>query len=134
MSKEVLIGLKKNHDLLEEVVRLANEHGITKGVVRVIGALTRASLAFYHQSRFEYEPHEVDKPVELLTAVGSISLKDGKAMAHLHLTLSDETGAAFGGHAMPGCLIFAAECHIREVEGAPLVRGMDEATGLPLWK
>lgn len=132
--KHVLTRLNKDADLVEEVTRVAREHGITKGVVQVIGALQRAELGYYHQDRREYESHPVEKNVELLAGVGNLSLLDGELFAHLHLTLSDESGAALGGHAMPGCVIFAAECFIREVEGADLVREYDEPTGLKLWK
>ena len=52
---------------------------------------------------------------------------------HLHLTLSDETGAASGGHAMSGCRIFAAEAAIQVAEGPEKHRVFDEATGLFLW-
>ncbi len=132
-EKIIMTGLAKGKDLLAEVKRIALENKITKGAVQVIGALEKAELGYYHQDRKEYETHSVNKNVELLAGVGSISLLNGETFVHLHLTLSDETGAALGGHAMEGCPIFAAECMIREIQGTPLTRALDEPTGLMLW-
>ena len=52
---------------------------------------------------------------------------------HLHLTMGKSDLSVIGGHAMPGCTIFAAEACIIPLEGEDLVRGFDEPTGLPLW-
>lgn len=133
MSKEILTRLRKGEDLVTELTRVCEENDITRGTVQVIGALEKAELGYYNQQTFEYEAHPVDKNVELLAGMGNISLKDSKVFVHLHLTLSDETGAALGGHAMEGCTIFAAEAFIREVEGKPLKRVYDEPTKLFLW-
>ncbi len=133
MSKEILTRLPKGGDLVTELTRIAKENNITRGTVQVIGALEKAELGFYNQNTFSYESHPVDKNVELLFGMGNISLKDDEVFVHLHLTLSDATGAALGGHAMEGCIIFAGEAFIREVAGEPLNRVYDEATKLFLW-
>lgn len=133
MSDTIMFRMPKGGDLLEEIGRVAEGLGMRRGLVQVIGALERASLGFYHQDTREYEAHEVDQPVEMLSGLGNVSLKDGQPFVHLHLVLSDKTGACIGGHAMPGCVIFAGECAIRPVEGPDLVRQFDEATGLFLW-
>ncbi len=133
MSDTVMFRLAKGGDLLEEIGRVVEGLGIRRGLVQVIGALERASLGYYHQDSREYEDHEVNEPVELLSGMGNISLKDGEPMVHLHLVLSGKDGACLGGHAMPGCVIFAGECAVRPVEGPDLVREYDEATGLFLW-
>lgn len=133
MSKKILTRLPKGGDLVKELTRVARENNITRGTVQVIGALENAELGFYNQLTFEYEPHHVNENVELLAGVGNISLKDGEPFVHLHLTLSDNKGAALGGHAMEGCIIFAAEAFLREVKGEPLERVLDEPTKLFLW-
>lgn len=133
MSKKILTRLRKGQDLVAELTRVCKENDITRGTVQVIGALEKAELGYYNQQTFKYEAHPVDKNVELLAGMGNISMKDGEVFVHLHLTLSDDTGAALGGHAMEGCIIFAAEAFIREVKGAPLNRVYDEPTKLFLW-
>ena len=60
-------------------------------------------------------------------------LKDGQPIIHLHLTLLKGDFTITGGHAMPGNIIFAGEACITPIEGPRLHRGLDAATGLPLW-
>ncbi len=63
-----------------------------------------------------------------------MSRRDGATAAHVHLTLADRDGRAFGGHAAPGCVVFACEIVLSELHGLSLEREYDETTGLPLWR
>jgi predicted DNA-binding protein with PD1-like motif len=134
MNKQYLGRLPKDADLIETLNALCAEHGIERGVVQVIGALQKAKLGYYIQAEQRYVSHEVNEAVEILTGVGNVSLKDGKPFVHLHLTLSREDYSCLGGHTMPGCVIFAAEASIIALDGPSLIRELDTATGLPLWK
>ena len=47
--------------------------------------------------------------------------------------LADEKGNTKAGHLLEGA-VFAAEVHIRELEGPNLERKYDDVTGLWLWQ
>jgi predicted DNA-binding protein with PD1-like motif len=47
--------------------------------------------------------------------------------------LADEAGNIKAGHLLEG-VVFAAEVHLRRLEGPKLERKHDEVTGLSLWK
>lgn len=134
MSSHFMGRLPKGSDLLESLNALCAEQNITRGSVQLIGALEKAALSFYLQDKKEYVSHDFDEPNEILAGLGNVSIKDGKPFVHLHLTLGMEDMRCVGGHAMPGCVVFACEAIIQPLEGAPLVRGFDEPTGLPLWE
>ena len=125
--------LPKGSDLLEALTALCRREDMTRGAIQVIGALERASLAFYRQAEQAYAPHELPEHLELLCGMGNVSLKEGEPFVHLHLTLSRENGECVGGHAMPGCIVFAAEAVLFRLEGDPLNRVFDPPTGLFLW-
>ena len=55
-------------------------------------------------------------------------------MVHAHVTLADKNGKAYGGHLAPGTEIFACEVIVQALEGPEFKRGIDEETGLPLWR
>lgn len=129
----IMTGLAKGEDLVAFITGLCVANNITKASVQVIGALERARVSVYLQDKREYVEIAYDQPMEILAAPGSVSLKDGKPIVHLHLCLGDMQGRAYGGHATAGNIIFAGEVLITPLPGAPLVRGYDEATGLPLW-
>jgi len=52
---------------------------------------------------------------------------------HAHLVLADSQLNGHGGHAMPGCRVFACEFTIWAFSGAAPERRPDAATGLELW-
>jgi predicted DNA-binding protein with PD1-like motif len=93
-----------------------------------------ARVGYYDQQTREYQFHQLDQPMEILNLAGNVSLKDGEPIVHAHITLADENGNAYGGHLAAGTVVFACECLVQELVGDELNRGLDEQTGLPLWK
>lgn len=121
-------------DLIGALTEAATANGIRAGALQVIGALQGARLGFYDQWSRAYRELAFAKPLEIVSGMGNVSLRDGKPFVHLHLALSDEEGKVFGGHAMEGCTVFAAEYIIIPLPGVTPVRGFDETTGLHLWE
>ncbi len=125
---------KKGEDLFESFCKFLEDNNIKSGFISGIGALEKAVLGYYDQKKFKYSSIEVNTPVEVVSLIGNISLKEGHPFPHCHIIVSDEQGNTKGGHLMEGCKIFAFEYSIISYEGAALVRGFDEDTKLPLWK
>ncbi|MEJ2628601.1 MAG: DNA-binding protein [bacterium] len=121
-------------DLLEELIKVCSEKNIQLGQVEALGAVQKARIGYYGQKSKKFRFHILDKPHEILSLVGNISLKDNKPMVHAHLTLADEKGKAFGGHLAPGTIVYACEYLIQSFEGAILKRELDEKTDLSLWQ
>lgn len=70
----------------------------------------------------------LDMDVELLTLCGSLS-PDG---AHLHLSVSDNTGRVIGGHVAYGCTVrTTVELIVAPLPGWRFSREMDARTGYP---
>jgi predicted DNA-binding protein with PD1-like motif len=133
-GRQIIGRMAKGADLLAALERLARDHNLTLGEVQAIGAVSQARLGYYHQAERQYYFLDLARPLEIVSLIGNISLKDGKPMVHAHLTLADEEGRAFGGHLAEGTLVFACEFAIQEYRTAtPLVRRLDEPTGLFLW-
>jgi uncharacterized protein len=123
-----------NDDLLDAVNRFITEKQINLGTINIIGAVKKASLGYYSQEQKKYtDCVKLDKKLEIASAMGNISLKDNKPFAHIHIVFADFDGKAFGGHLMPGTIVYAAEFFIQEYSGKTLNRVLDPATGLPLW-
>lgn len=120
-------------DLLAELNRVTRELQVTCGCVQAIGAVQRARLGFYDQQRRVYEYLTLERPLELTSLAGNVSLKDGEAMVHAHANLADESGRVIGGHVAEGTIIFACEFILQEWRGQAPVREFDPTTGLFLW-
>lgn len=121
-------------DLLLELESFATIQKIRVGSIRVIGAVKKAVISYYDQYKKEYRTINLEEHLEILSCIGSLSLKDEVIKAHLHITLSRDDGSCLGGHLMPGTLVFAGEAMIEEFTGPDLLRIFDEQTGLPLWE
>jgi predicted DNA-binding protein with PD1-like motif len=132
-NKELMVRLKHDADLIQSITELARSKGIEAGSFTAIGALKRARLGFYDQKNHEYREIKIDSPHEMASCGGNISLKDGEPFVHAHVVLADEAGNTKGGHLLEG-IVFAAEVHLRQLEGPKLERKHDEVTGLSLWE
>lgn len=133
MNDSLLVRLPKGEDLLAALVSFCLEKNITKGQVSLIGSLGKAVLGFYHQDTRQYATRSLDCTTQILSGLGNVSLMEGQPVVHLHLTLLTSDFTTTGGHALPGCILFAGEACITPIAGPCLHRGLDSATGLPLW-
>jgi len=130
-GKAVFARLVEGEDLLEAITQVAAKSKIHAGFFFLIGTLNSAKLGFYQDGK--YLPIEMEQALEIVSCLGNISIKEGKAFPHAHLAVSDEKGKVFGGHAMPGCIIGAtAELVLVEALGLKITRQLDETTKLSL--
>jgi len=134
MKEAFLVRLPTGDDLLEAIAKEFRERSITKAGFIVIGAVDGAVLGFYDTVEHVYRNRKFEEALEIVSCVGNVSFKDGEIFVHAHATLAGEDFGCVGGHLMPGTRIFAAELYGNPVTGDPLVRELDEFTGLALWK
>jgi uncharacterized protein len=135
----VVARLEYGADLMDAIVQVAQEHGVAMGSFRAIGALQRGRLSFYDQLTADprnrtYDVMELEEPVEIVSLLGTVSLREGEPSVHAHACLSDPEGRCFGGHLEHGCAVFACELVLDGLEGPALERDYDDVTGLWLWK
>ena len=131
-SKELIVRLKHDADIVESITELAKSKGIKAASFTAMGALKRAMLGYYDQRAHEYRKIRIDSASEIASCSGNVSLKDGKPFVHAHAVLSDEKGNTRAGHLLEGT-VFAAEVHLQQLEGPELERKYDETTELMLW-
>lgn len=132
-DKELVVRLKHDSDVIDSITRLAEKQEIASASFTAIGALKRARLGYYDQRIHEYREISIDSPREIASCIGNVSLKDGQPFVHAHVVLADEKGNTRAGHLLQG-IVFAAEVHVRRLEGPRLDRTYDEVTGLSLWE
>ena len=89
-------------DLKPAIASFAKAHSITAGViVSSVGSLSEVTFRLAgakpgHQPSFHKEGE-----YEILTLNGTVNSDD----MHLHLAVSDSTGAVIGGHLKGGCIV-----------------------------
>jgi len=132
LGKVAFARLYEDEDLLEAIASASKQTKISAGFFTLIGTLKRAKIGFYRDGN--YEPIEIAEPLEIVSCIGNVSLKEKVPIVHAHIAVSDEKGQTFGGHILPGCLIsVTGELTLVEAVGTKLERRLDEKTKLNLW-
>ena len=132
LGRKLVARAEYDLDLIQFVIALAKNNGITTATFTGIGALKNAKLGFYDQEKHEYLETLLLAPQEIASCIGNISLKEGEPFVHAHVVLADRNGNTKAGHLLEG-KVFAAEVHLTELIGTELVRKNDVVTGLSLW-
>jgi len=133
IKKTAWIGIVYGQDLYQAVNYYCLKNKIKNGIVLAIGTLQKTIFSYYNQKERRYFKKLINKPVEIISCIGNISLKDNLPFLHAHISVAGHDGKCFGGHLEKGCVVFACECLIIEFEKQPLARKYDGLTGLNLW-
>ncbi len=126
------IRLEKGEEVVESITNACSVLGIRTGVVFGIGALGEATLlASKSAERLEPGALELKEPLEIASASGNITLKEGKPYLHLHVSLGRGDHSALAGHLKRGVISLTGEFFILEC-GTPVSRKRDESLEMDL--
>ncbi len=128
MSKQTTIHafrLKPGEDLKAGIEKLVKAKNIEAGWISTcVGSLTKYNLRFANQS----DGSSREGHFEIVSLTGTVSING----SHLHLAVSDSTGATIGGHLMEGNIIYTtAELIISSTEKYQFTREKDGTTPWP---
>lgn len=132
-SKCIYGRLTKGDDILRSLTAILKTHSISSGLISAIGAVSQAKIGYFNQESKQYEEHLIDEPMEVLSLLGNVSIKNNEAFAHLHITLAKRDLSTIGGHLCEGTTVYALEFSIIELTGQAFVRQFDRQTGLFLF-
>ena len=118
-----LFRLSYGSDLLEALTEELKRREIRAGFLSVMGAVKEATLLYYDQGKKAYRSRRIKGGLEIASAVGNISLREGEVFVHLHAVLADEERRTWGGHLGSPTEVFAVEAFVLEL----LQSGVDRA-------
>jgi predicted DNA-binding protein with PD1-like motif len=133
----IVVGrLLPGTDLIKGLERACDEHGIRfAAVLACYGSLSSAGFKFLQlvpgETRPRLVPHRRDERLEFMGGQGLIcETEDGRRETHLHGSVSDATGAVWGGHFMPGDnpVYNNMDFVLQEMRGVRLIREHDPET------
>lgn len=131
LGRTVFARLTEDEDLLEAITSQAKHSGISAGFFMLIGTLKEAKLGFYRHGK--YEAIEVHGPLEIVSCIGNISVKEQEILVHAHISVANDKGEVLGGHLMSGCTVsLTGELTLVETPDIRLRRKFDEMTRLHL--
>jgi uncharacterized protein len=123
--KTIAVRLVDGEDILASVKRIAGEHSIEAGVVLSgVGSLKTSNIRVPVINGKVTYINPTDLEIDALH--GTVS-KNG---CHIHITVSDCEGRAWGGHVKEGCIVrTTCELVIGILEDRVFMRSADRSTG-----
>ncbi len=130
MFKKVhVFRVKPGQELLSKIADYCAEHGISSGVIiGIIGSVEWAQLNFLIGLPGKSESASYTGPLEFVCAQGSVALKEGSPIVHIHIQLSGQD-LCRGGHLAEATVFSTAEVAVGELD-YQLRRQFDSYTGL----
>lgn len=125
-----LLALATDDPVIASIREWAERNSISGAHFHALGAVRRATLAWYDLERQEYVETEWDEQLEVCSLVGNVSMHDGETKVHAHCVLGRPDNSTVGGHLIEATVRPTLELVL--MPGAELRREMDEAVGLPL--
>lgn len=111
--------LKPGMDFMVELTGWAKEKKIkAASIVSVVGSFKKVNLRYANQPKgVEQEGH-----FEIVSLVGTFN----ESSSHLHASVSNEKGETFGGHLLPGNVVYTtAEVVVAELPDVVFTREKD---------
>lgn len=136
IEKVHYIKFEKDELLLESLTQYAKDNNIKTAEISFIGAVQNVNVMYFNQSKKEYDKHTFDGGHEVLIGLGNISILDDEPFVHVHMTVADKNGNAFGGHLDEGTKIWLIEAVIKQPTffGKGIERHFDDELCLSVWK
>ena len=63
-----------------------------------LGAVSGATVSYWNAESREYEPHQLDEQMEVVSLIGNVTIKEGAPFTHIHVTLGRRDLSIAGGH------------------------------------
>jgi predicted DNA-binding protein with PD1-like motif len=132
VSRVIVERLKAGDDVLDVLNELVLQNHVSAGSFTAIGAVEKAVVGYFLGDG-KYSNIALEGPLEVVSCLGNVSMREGVPFVHAHITLSDNSGKTYGGHLMPGSKVGATfEVTLHSYAEMELVRKLDPATKLYL--
>ena len=121
------VRLEPGDDLVPSLHRVSNELSVHNCfVISAVGSLSSVTLRMANATAQGTGTIRTwNENMEILSMVGTFARHD----KHLHLCLSDESGATVGGHLVSGTILTTLELVLGTIKGILFERAFDQRTG-----
>jgi uncharacterized protein len=117
-------------DILERLTDLVQKNHISSGSFTAIGTVEKATVGYFIGDG-QYSNTSLQGPLEVVSCMGNVTLKEGRPFVHAHMVFSDSQGRTYGGHLMPGTTVDATlEVTLHAYDDVILFRKQDPRTKL----
>lgn len=97
-GSKVLLRLDKGDEIVSTIKAFCRENKIRLASVSGIGAVSRADIGIFIQDTKVYKTKALTGSMEITSLAGNVTEMNNEVYLHLHVTLTDDTYRASGGH------------------------------------
>ena len=130
-TREFAVIFAEGDEAFSGLQEFAEKHQITGAHFTAIGALNRATLAWFDPQRKMYKKIPIDSQSEVISMIGDIALYQGKPVVHTHMVVSGPDGTARGGHVLEAYVSPTLEVMVT-VDALAMRKRLDPETDLTL--
>jgi predicted DNA-binding protein with PD1-like motif len=132
-SRRYTLRFDKGEELMQGLIKFAEEEKIEAGWFFGIGAIAEVVLSHYDLDTKKYSDQEIKEKLEIINLLGNIAKMTGKTIIHAHGSFSDPEMQLIGGHVKK--LIVGPTCEIFLIKlDGKIEREFSDEIGLNLFK
>lgn len=128
-----IVRLAKGDEVVTSIKDLCCKEGIKTAQVNGLGAVGYLEAGLFNTDEKKYYLNKFEQDMEILSLIGNITSMNKEPYLHLHITVGDANGKAFGGHLNKAVVSVTSEIFINAYD-VVVDRFKDEATGINLMK
>ena len=115
--------------LAEKILPWLGARQIGYATMTGLGAVSSAAVSYWNADTQEYEQHQLDEQLEVVSLIGNATIKEGAPFTHIHVTLGRRDLSIVGGHLNDLTVHPNLEIWVRP-EDVAVQRAIDDACGL----
>lgn len=127
-----ILRIDRGEEIVETIKYFCTNQGIKLGTIQGIGAVGKIVIGLFETRNKKFQSTELIGDYEITSLIGNITTKDAELYLHLHVTFSDASYHAFGGHLSSAVVNGTCEVFISRIKG-DLNRKFDDEVGLNLF-
>lgn len=128
---KIVLRIDRGEEVVETIVKLCEIEKIALASVNGIGAADHVLMGLYDVGLQQFNSTELNCPLEITALAGNITKMNGNVYQHLHITVADAKGNAYGGHLKQAWISGTAEVILDLISGE-VDRALDSITGTGL--
>jgi len=103
--------------------------GIGYATLTGLGAVSSATVSYWNAETKQYEQHQLEEQMEVVSLLGNVTMREGVPFIHAHVGLGRRDLSVIGGHVNELSVHPTLEVWLRP-EAEAVHRALDESCGL----
>lgn len=128
-GERVQIRLESGEHVAASLLAWLKAERIGYATMTGLGAVSSATVSYWNAETREYEQHQLEDQMEVVSLVGNVSIKEGEPFTHIHVTLGRRDLSIVGGHCNDAVVHPNLELWLRP-EAEAVERTLDATCGL----